>query len=77
MGGKNRPSGLYADQGWFKQTCLLPGLNQQQANTIADTICQKVPNIKRSTWRAHLTGTLVPITLALVKTQTGKLPLKP
>jgi hypothetical protein len=38
---------------------------------------QKFSNIKRSTWRAHLTGTLVPITLALAKTQTGKLPLKP
>jgi hypothetical protein len=52
-------------------------LNKQQANTIADTICQRLPNIKRSTWRAHLTETLVPITFALAKTQTGILPLKP
>jgi hypothetical protein len=73
MGGKNSPSGLYADQGCLKGIGLLPGLNKPQA----DTICQKFPNIKRSTWRAHLTGTLVPITLALAKTQTGKLPLKP
>jgi hypothetical protein len=48
MGGKNSPSGLYADQGWLKQTCLFPGLNKQQANDIADTICRKFPNIKRS-----------------------------
>jgi len=47
IGNKNIPSGLYAHQGLFKSTCLLPGLKKQQANEIADLICQKFPNIKR------------------------------
>jgi hypothetical protein len=46
MGGENDPSGLYADRGW-RQTCLLPGLNKDEANAIAHTIRSKFPNLER------------------------------
>jgi hypothetical protein len=35
---------LYAKHGW-KNTCLLPGLNPQQAGAIARTIFRRFPDI--------------------------------
>ena len=43
-GGHGRRGGLYAKHGW-KNTCLLPGLNPQQAGAIARTIFRRFPDI--------------------------------
>lgn len=46
VGYENEPSGLYADQGW-RQTCLLPGVSKEEADTIAETIRGKFPDLER------------------------------
>jgi hypothetical protein len=77
---EDSPSGLYADRGWLKQTCLLPGLNKQQANTIADAIRRKFPDLERgdkspnSLIFSEKSGT---VALGLAKTQTDQISPKP
>ncbi len=44
LGSENEPSGLYARTGW-SHTCLLPGLNEEQANSIAATVSKRFPEI--------------------------------
>jgi hypothetical protein len=44
MGSENGPSGLYARTGW-SHTCLLPGLNEEQANAIAAAVSKRFPEI--------------------------------
>ena len=78
--GEDSPSGLYADCGWLKQTCLLPGLNKQQANTIADAIRRKFPDLERgdkspnSLIFGEKSGV---VTLGLAKNQTDPIQRKP
>jgi hypothetical protein len=38
-------SGLFADRGWW-QTCLLRGIDERQANAIADSIRRKFPDFE-------------------------------
>ena len=44
IGNEDEPSGLYARTGW-SHTCLLPGLNEEEANSVAAAISKQFPEI--------------------------------
>lgn len=44
-GGENEPSGFYVQHGW-KNTCLLPGLNREQADGVALLIRRRYPDLE-------------------------------
>jgi hypothetical protein len=44
VGDEGKPPGLYVMQRWAR-TCLLPGLNEAEANGIVDAILRKFPEI--------------------------------
>lgn len=44
-GDEGEPSGLYAQHGW-KHTCLLPGLNLEQADGIALLVRRRYPDLE-------------------------------
>ena len=45
MGGEDTPSGLYVSCGFFKNKCVLPGLNRQQAKAVTEAIQRRFPEI--------------------------------
>lgn len=44
-GGEDDPSGLYVSSGFWKNKCLLPGLNRQQGTAVAIAIARRFPEI--------------------------------
>jgi hypothetical protein len=44
-GGEDDPSGLYVSCGFWKNRCLLPGLNRQQCTAVTIAIVRRFPEI--------------------------------